>query len=81
MTTITTINAAQLVSMLAAGTLPAEAARLSAERPMLEVHKASGQAYARTLRAYEATRHMAASLGPKVAAKLDREYTVYKLEG
>lgn len=74
MTTITKITLAQAAAMFKPFDMP------SAERPMVEVHKATGQVYPRTRRAYESTRNMAAMLGPKMVRRLEAEYTVYELE-
>lgn len=79
MTTIIKVTAAEVAALMAAGKLSADAARLDTAHPMLEVHNATGQAYPRTVRAYEATRRMAAGLGSRTVAKLERDYTVYQL--
>lgn len=77
MTKITTITQADVDFMIAQGTLAAHDAP-TAERPMLEIHNATSQAYPRTVANYERTRRMAATTRG-LEAKLDREYTVYKL--
>ena len=51
----------------------------SIERPIIEVHKGSGQIYPRTRAAYESTRRMAARLGPRALRALERKYDVYEL--
>lgn len=74
------ITAAQRDAMVASGELAQDALRLDAKRPILQVHKGSGQAYPRTRAAYEATNSLALSMhGKRLAKQLADSYTVYQL--